>query len=114
MMIKKLSLIVFMLLGILSFALAQSKVSGKIGDAKGAPLVGASVVEKGTTNGIVTDLDGNFSLTVKQGAALQVSMVGYETQDIAIGNQSVINISLAEGTTLSELIVTALVINNKY
>jgi TonB-linked SusC/RagA family outer membrane protein len=108
MKMKKLTLTIFLLFSMMSMALAQMKVSGKISDAAGEALVGASVVEKGTNNGAITDIDGNFSLTVNQGASLQVSMVGYETQEIAVGSQSTINISMAEGSTLSELVVTAL------
>ena len=105
---KKLSMTFLLLLGMVTFTLAQSKVSGKITAPNGDALVGASIVEKGTSNGVVSDLDGNFSLTVSPSATLQVSMVGYETQEISVGNQSVINISMAEGAVLSELIVTAL------
>ncbi len=105
---KKLSMTFLLLLGMVTFTLAQSKVSGKISAPNGEALVGASIVEKGTSNGVVSDLDGNFSLSVKPNATLQVSMVGYETQEIAVGNQSIINMSMAEGAVLSELIVTAL------
>lgn len=105
---KKLCMTFLLLLGMVTFTLAQSKVSGKITAPNGDALVGASIVEKGTSNGVVSDLDGNFSLSVQPSATLQVSMVGYETQEIAVGNQSVINISMAEGAVLSELIVTAL------
>ena len=56
------------------------KVSGSVLDAKtGEALIGVSVLEVGTTNGIITDLDGNFSITVQQGAKLQLSYVGYQT-----------------------------------
>lgn len=51
-------------------------------DTHGEPVIGASVVEKGTTNGIVTDLDGKFTLNVKLGAIIQVSFVGYQTQEV--------------------------------
>lgn len=105
---KKLCMTFLLLLGMVTFTLAQSKVSGKISAPNGDALVGASVVEKGTSNGVVSDLDGNFSLSVQPNATLQVSMVGYETQEIAVGNQSVINVSMAEGAVLNELIVTAL------
>ena len=105
---KKLCMTFLLLLGMVTFTLAQSKVSGKISAPNGDALVGASVVEKGTSNGVVSDLDGNFSLSVQPNATLQVSMVGYETQEIAVGNQSVINISMVEGAVLNELIVTAL------
>lgn len=105
---KRLYLTLLFFCGILTLMMAQSKITGKISDAKGEALIGASVVEKGTTNGVVTDLDGNFSLTVKSGAAISVSMVGYESQDIPVGSQSTINVTLSEGVSLSEVVVTAL------
>ena len=55
-------------------------ITGLVVDTHGEPVIGASVVEKGTTNGIVTDLDGKFTLNVKLGATIQVSFVGYQTQ----------------------------------
>lgn len=57
-------------------------VTGLVVDAVGEPIIGASVVEKGTTNGIVTDIDGKFTLNVKPGTILQVSFVGYTTQEV--------------------------------
>ena len=63
------------------------KVTGTVVDAMG-PVIGASVMEKGTSNGAVTDFDGNFSLNVKPGAVLVISYIGYTTQEILVGNQS--------------------------
>lgn len=57
-------------------------ITGLVVDTHGEPVIGASVVEKGTTNGIVTDLDGKFTLNVKLGAIIQVSFVGYQTQEV--------------------------------
>ena len=57
-------------------------VTGLVVDAAGEPVIGASVVEKGTTNGNITNVDGKFTLTVKTGAILQISYVGYQTQEI--------------------------------
>ena len=57
-------------------------VSGVVVDSKGEPVIGASVVEKGTTNGIVTNIDGKFTISVKAGATLQISFVGYKTQEV--------------------------------
>ena len=57
-------------------------VTGVVVDANGEPIIGASVVEKGTTNGIVTDIDGKFSLNVKVGTTLQITFVGYQPQDV--------------------------------
>lgn len=91
-----------------TMAWSQSKtVTGKVTsseDAAGLP--GVSIVEKGTSNGTVTDNDGNFSINVGQTATLVFSFVGYATQEIAVGNQSTININLASDVTaLSEVVV---------
>lgn len=84
---------------------AQNRVTGTVSDEVG-PVIGASVLEKGTTNGTVTDLDGNFALTVKKGATLVVSSIGYKTQEIAVGNQSDLKISLSEDAEfLDEVVV---------
>lgn len=78
--------------------------TGLVVDAAGEPVIGASVVEKGTTNGIVTDIDGKFTLSVKQGAVLRISFVGYQTQDIkAAKNMKVVLMEDAE--MLSEVVV---------
>ena len=78
--------------------------TGLVVDAAGEPVIGASVVEKGTTNGIVTDIDGKFTLSVKQGAVLRISFVGYQTQDIkADKNMKVVLMEDAE--MLSEVVV---------
>ncbi len=84
----------------------QSKrVTGKVSDADGA-LIGATVMEKGTSNGAITDVDGNFTINVNPGATLVVSYVGYTTQEIKVGNQSNLNIVLdAEGGSLNEVVV---------
>ena len=66
--------------------MAQQKVSGTVLDATGEPLIGVSVLEAGTTNGVVTDFDGNFTLTVKQGAQLAFSYIGYLSQTLTAAN----------------------------
>ena len=80
------------------------KVSGVVTDAEG-PVIGASVMEKGTSNGTVTDIDGNFSLDVRPGAVLVISYVGYATQEIPVGNQSIFNITLSENADMLEEVV---------
>jgi TonB-linked SusC/RagA family outer membrane protein len=81
-------------------------VKGKITAENGDPLVGASVVVKGTTNGAITDLDGNYSLSVPDGKAiLVISFVGYDSKEVAVNGQSEVNISLKEGGALSEVVV---------
>ena len=81
--------------------------TGTVVDAMG-PVIGASVVVKGTTNGVITDFDGNFSLSnVKKGDVIQVSFVGYATQEI-VWDGKVMNITLKEDTeVLEEVVVTA-------
>lgn len=89
----------------LQAVLQQKLVSGTIQDAEG-PIVGATVMEKGTSNGTITDLDGRFSLNVKPGATLVISYVGYDTQEIAVGNQSTFQVSLESANkSLDEVVV---------
>ena len=63
------------------------KITGVVSDAMG-PIIGANVLEKGTTNGVITDIDGNFALNVKPGATIVVSFIGYVSQEIKITNQT--------------------------
>ena len=85
----------------------SNKVTGKVSDATG-PIIGASVVEKGTANGTITDLDGNFSLNVKARATLVVSYVGYKSEEVKAG-RGPLNITLKEDAkALDEVVVTAL------
>ena len=81
------------------------KVSGVIIDATGLPVIGANVLEKGTTNGVITDLDGNFTLNVKPGATLVVTYIGYQTQEIEVGNQTTFNITLKEDSEMLDEVV---------
>ena len=83
----------------------SKKVTGQVSDSEGT-LIGATVMEKGTSNGVVTDFDGNFSIDVNPGATLVISYVGYVTQEIRVGNQSRLNVLLeAEGGSLNEVVV---------
>lgn len=82
----------------------QVTVSGTVSDNLG-PIVGANVVEKGTTNGIITDMDGNYTLSVSEGAVLQFSYIGYITKEITVGNQKNINVQLAEDAQKLEEVV---------
>lgn len=83
----------------------QSKtITGTVSDNMG-PIVGANVVEKGTTNGVITDLDGKFTLSVKQGATLVVSFIGYVNQEIRITNQTNLNILLKEDSEMLDEVV---------
>lgn len=80
------------------------KANGRVTDASGEAIIGASVLEKGTTNGTITDMDGNFTLNVKPNARLVVSFIGYITQEVAVG--TALNIVLKEDSkTLDEVVV---------
>lgn len=84
-------------------------VTGRIVDAKGEPLIGVTVIEKGTTNGAITDFDGNYSLTVSEGATLQYSYVGYKNVEMSVTGKKTIDITMTEDTeVLEEVVVTAL------
>ena len=92
---------------------ATKKVTGNVSDSQG-PVIGASVVEKGTSNGVVTDFDGNFSLNVKPGATLVISYIGYTTKEIAVGNQSTINVTIEEdNNALDEVVVVGYGVQKK-
>ena len=68
---------------------AQTKqVTGVVKDATGETVIGASVVEKGTTNGVITDFDGVFKLTVSENAVLQISYIGYQTQEVKVAGKT--------------------------
>ena len=83
-------IIIFCLSAVVSLAtFAQTSVSGTVIDAENSePLIGVSIIEKGTSNGVVTDFDGNFSLSVLTNAVLQLSYVGYTTQEIKVGKKT--------------------------
>ena len=84
-------------------------VTGKVVDANSIPLPGVSVLVEGTTQGTVTDLDGNYAITAPDGGALVFSFIGFRNQRVVIGTQSVINVTLVEDISgLDEVVVTAL------
>lgn len=82
------------------------KISGIVKDERGEPVIGANVVVKGTTNGTVTDMDGKYTLEVPVGGVLQISYIGYNTQEVKVGSVNVVNISLREDSeALDEVVV---------
>lgn len=97
----------FLLVGaIMCFGFAKAQtVSGNVSDANG-PLLGASVVVKGTANGTTADFDGNFTINAGSGDTLVFSYVGYTAQEVVVGNQTTINVVLVANNELDEVIVT--------
>lgn len=89
-------------------------ISGVVKDQEGEPVIGANVMEKGTTNGVVTDLEGKFTLKVPSNAVLTISFIGYITQEIRVDNQSQIKIILKEHTeSLNEVVVVGYGVQRK-
>lgn len=88
---------------------AQTKghvVKGRITDEKGEPIIGATIMEKGSTNGTVSDLDGNFTINIPAGSTLQVSYIGFTSKDIVVGNKRSLQINLQEDNkVLNEVVV---------
>lgn len=80
-------------------------VSGSVTDAEDNPLIGAAVAVVGTTNGVVTDLNGRYSIQVDKTARLHFSYVGYQEQTVSVNGRSTINVKLQEGETLDEVVV---------
>ena len=104
---RKLLLLVLMFISGMSYALAQSAVTGTVTDENGEGIPGANIVIKGTSNGTITDMNGDFALNASSDDVLVVTYVGYSTIEIAVGSQSEINISLAEDiAALDEIVVT--------
>lgn len=92
------------LLLVSTLTFAQSKVSGTVKDANGEPLIGVSVMEVGTNNGAVTDVNGNYTLNVKPGAKLKLSYIGFTPQTVKAGSNSQIVLQ-EDNTALNEVVV---------
>ncbi len=106
-MIRSTLLLLFLFLTSFTLLNAQVTVSGTVtGDDDGEPIPGVNIVEKGTSNGTITTADGTYSITVGADAVLSYSFVGMVTQEIPVGNQTSINVTLTSGATdLEEIVV---------
>lgn len=101
---RLLPIIILLLAGMNAWAQTK-QVSGVVTDGTGETVIGASVLEKGTTNGTITDLDGKFILTVNDNAVLQISYVGYTTQEVPVKGKTSFNITLKEDSEMLEEVV---------
>lgn len=113
--LRKVMLMLTFLFICVSYAWCQQlkKVSGKIVDALKEPMIGVSVIEKGTSNGVISDLDGNYELQVKEGATIVFSYVGYVTQEKKV-TANIINITMKEDSkTLDEVVVVGYGVQRK-
>ena len=100
---RLLSLLLTVMLAIAAFAQNQT-FTGTIVDANGEPVIGATIVQKGTSNTVVTDFDGNFSINAPKGAELEVSFVGYGKQTVLAGDNMHI-ILQEDAELLNEVVV---------
>ena len=98
--LKSLFLLVCLVLSGTTVFAQEKTVTGVVTDSFNEPLIGASIVVQGTTNGVITDLDGKYSIKVTPGATLQFSYVGMEKQSIKVGNQSIINVQLKDDSQM--------------
>lgn len=88
-----------------SFAFSQNQVNGTVRDHNNEPVVGVSVLVKGTSTGVSTDLDGKFVINVPQNGILTFSLLGYNSQEILVNDQTTIDILLIEGLSLDEIVI---------
>ena len=98
-------IITFVLLFVCAGMWAQMDVRGTVKDAQGDPVIGASVIIQGTTEGTVTDIDGHFALRAEKGSMLVVSFVGYKTSEIKIQNEAPLSVTLEEDSKMLDDVV---------
>ena len=95
----------FLALMLCTIMYAQEAITGNVVDQTGEPVIGATVMEKGTSNGTVTDFDGNFSLKVAAGKTLTISYIGYQTQELPAANGMKVTMQ-EDALALNEVVVT--------
>lgn len=106
---KRLSLLIVMVICAYFSAQAQRTISGTVTGPDGTPLIGVTVLVKGTSIGTVSDFDGNYTLNVPDGQnTIVYSYTGYESQEVSLGASNVVDLSLKEGVELGEVVVTGL------
>ena len=110
---RKNSILSVFLIFAFSLSVYAQQITGSVTDENGIPLPGASVVVEGTSNGVTTNFDGNFSIETSVGETLSVSFVGYATQKIILNSTASLNIQLEPNALLDEVVVTALGISRE-
>ena len=100
-------LVIIMSVFFQTLLVAQTQVSGTISDDDGQPLPGATIIEKGTNNGVVTDFDGNYSIEVNNSdSSIIISFVGYQTKEVLVGDSSSFDFTLSPDNALDEVVIT--------
>lgn len=111
---KKYLLTLFCICASLVTFAQQRLITGVVVDAHNEPVIGASVLEKGTSNGTITNVDGEYSLKVTSGATLVFSYIGYKTQEVLVGNKTIVNATLVEDAEqLDEVVVVGYGVQKK-
>ena len=98
----------FLLMFAFGFSMQAQSISGTVTDDNGVPLPGATVLVEGTSNGVSTDFDGNYSINASSGDTLVFSFVGYSSLSVVVGSSSTVNAQLAPDNALEEVVVTSL------
>jgi hypothetical protein len=101
----KAQLLLMMICLIFTANLIAQQVSGTVKDENGEALIGVTILEKGTTNGTVTDLDGHYTIQVSENASLYFSYIGFQSQEVLVDGKTSIDIVLISGIELVEVIV---------
>ena len=102
--VSKRRLLSFLALLLSTIMYAQSEISGNVVDPEGEPIIGATVMEKGTSNGVITDIDGNFRMKVQAGATLVFTYIGYQTLELPAQNGMQVTMK-EDATELAEVVV---------
>lgn len=102
---KTLAVLIVNMLCLVAFA-QERQITGIVVDGYDVPIIGANIVELGTTNGVITDLEGRFSMNVQSGSKIQISFIGYVTQTITVNSQDDVKVVLIEDSqSLDEVVV---------
>lgn len=97
-----------------TFAFSQAKLSGKIADAAGNGIPGVSILVKGTKTGATTDANGNYTVNAAANSTLVISSIGFKTKEVAVGNQSALNVSMDDDvSTFDEVVVTGYTVDKR-
>ena len=106
---KKVLLMLLAFFSVMLSTEAQRLIKGNVTDKSGDPVIGANVLAKGTTVGTITDINGNYTLSVPEGVnSIIVSYTGYTSQELVLGASNMMDIKLEEGVLLQETVITAL------
>ncbi len=114
MMKRNLPFLLFLLATFISTSVfSQVTITGNVIDANSEPLIGVNILVKGTTTGVATDLDGNYSIEAKEGDVLKFSYTGFADQEMTVGTARTISVTMEEGTILDEVVVVAYGVQKK-